>query len=219
MRIEASLREKNINVDQMTGADATIMEFISSKISQEKKLLREKYLQQRLRMPSEEWKIKSDRICENIYNSSLFQNAKVILSYLSFKKEADLSLLHQQSKIRWGLPRCQGKNLSWHQWQWGDFLEKGTYNIPEPSIHSPLIDLTVVDLILVPCVMLDRFGYRLGYGGGYYDRMLVNYNHIPTIGIVFDFAYVSELSIESWDQPLNYICTEFTLEKSLYQIL
>ena len=56
----------------------------------------------------------------------------------------------------------------------------------------------------------DQKGYRLGYGGGFYDRLLCQkpWQDIPTMGIIFDFAYVDELPTEEWDQPLDYICTE-----------
>lgn len=67
-----------------------------------------------------------------------------------------------------------------------------------------------VDLILVPAVACDARGYRLGYGGGFYDRLLssADWKSKPTIGIVFEYAYVSQLPVDPWDKPLNSICTE-----------
>lgn len=67
-----------------------------------------------------------------------------------------------------------------------------------------------VDLILVPAVACDRHGYRLGYGGGFYDRMLSlnEWTTPPTVGIVFDFAYLPQLPIDRWDKPLQAVCTE-----------
>lgn len=179
-------------------------------ISQQKKLLRQQFIEKRLRLTPSQWRTKSDRLCQNLLKSEIFCQAKVILSYLSFKQEPDLSFLHQQQDLIFGLPRCQGKNLIWHQWQWGDKLQKNSYGIHEPISDSPLIDITTVDLILVPAVMCDRHNYRLGYGGGYYDRMLElpSWENVPTIGIIFDFAYVSQLPIESWDKPLHHIYTE-----------
>ncbi|MGI0482756.1 5-formyltetrahydrofolate cyclo-ligase [Geminocystis sp. CENA526] len=184
-------------------------------ISVQKKLLRKKYIQQRLSLSPAQWRSNSDKICQNILDSEIFRQAKVVLSYFSFKQEPDLSLLHQQDKVIWGFPRCEGNNLVWHQWQWGNELDTGKYNILEPLADSPLIDITLVDLILVPSVLLDRTGYRLGYGGGYYDRMLASFPCQNTMGIVFDFAYIPHLPRESWDKPLKYICTENNLSQSL----
>jgi 5-formyltetrahydrofolate cyclo-ligase len=67
-----------------------------------------------------------------------------------------------------------------------------------------------VDLILVPAVACDRQGTRLGYGGGYYDRLLSDpaWTNIPTVGVVFDFAYLTYLVADPWDIPLRAICTE-----------
>lgn len=178
-------------------------------ITEIKKQLRKQYLRERVKLSPQEWRSKSEQICHNILDSDIFREAKVILSYLSYKQEPDLRLLHEQNNFIWGLPRCQNQNLIWHQWQWGDTLSQGKYGIFEPCINSPLIDLSLVDLILVPAVMIDRHGYRLGYGGGYYDRMLavLPSSHTKTMGIIFDFAYVESLPLESWDQPLQYICT------------
>ena len=89
-------------------------------------------------------------------------------------------------------------------------LEVGTYGILEPLVDSPTISSEEVDLILVPAVGCDRQRYRLGYGGGFYDRMLTGsqWNSKPTIGIVFDFAYLPQLPVDPWDRQLSYICTD-----------
>jgi 5-formyltetrahydrofolate cyclo-ligase len=184
-------------------------------IPEQKKQLRKQFIEKRLQLSPTQWQTKSECLCQNLFHSEIFRQAKVVLSYLSFKQEPDLSLLHQQPDILFGLPRCQGKSLMWHQWQWGDKLQKNSYGINEPFSDSPLIDINIVDLILVPAVMGDHNNYRLGYGGGYYDRMLElpSWVNIPTVGVVFDFAYVSQLPQESWDQPLYHICTESGIKK------
>ncbi len=176
----------------------------------EKKRLRKKYLQQRIALSFPQWQDQSKRICQHLLDSLFFAQSRVVLSYLSFKQEPDLSILHENKQFIWGVPRCQGNDLIWHQYSSNTDLEMGKYGILEPSIHSPLINLDLVDLILVPSVGCDRLCYRLGYGGGYYDRLFAQpmWQNIIKIGIVFEFAYVDELMRESWDQPLDYICTE-----------
>lgn len=171
--------------------------------------LRQHFLQQRQSLVREEWQFKSRSICARLQNLSLFQEAKSILAYFSFRQEPDLSFLYNSHR-QWGFPRCLGKSLIWHLWQPGNTLQIGKYGIKEPALNSPIIAPHTVDLILVPTVACDRQGYRLGYGGGYYDRWLSSPQlaHIPTVGIVFDFAYITQLPVESWDIKLNYICTE-----------
>ena len=176
----------------------------------DKKTLRQKYLQMRSHLEENEWKWKCDLISRHLLDSELVQKSHLILSYISHKKEPDLGLLYQNCSTLWGIPRCQGKKLTWHYWNWGKTLDKGAYGILEPKADDTPIDHNKVDLIIIPAVACDAQGYRLGYGGGYYDRMLASplWQNIPTIGIVFDFAYTLELPHESWDKPLKYICTE-----------
>lgn len=187
----------------------------------EKAELRRALLKTRQSMSLAEWKQSSDRICTYITTSPLFTQAKTILAYFSFKKEPDLSRLFApfdggkdtQITKRWGFPRCVGDSLCWHLYTKEDCLQKNGYGIIEPHADAPTIKAAQVDLIIIPSVACDYQGYRLGYGGGYYDRLLSSpeWATKPTIGIVFDFAYLPQLPVESWDQPLQNVCTEMGL--------
>ncbi|WP_138505068.1 5-formyltetrahydrofolate cyclo-ligase [Nostoc sp. PA-18-2419] len=172
--------------------------------------LRRTLLKTRQAMAIREWREKSDRICFHLQNSALFAQAKTILAYFSFRQEPDLSPLFTDTKYRWGFPRCVNQSLSWHVWQPHDSVASSAYGISEPHPNAPTLDPTEVDLILIPSVACDYQGYRLGYGGGYYDRLLSSPEWLtkPTMGIVFDFAYLSQLPIEPWDKPLEAVLTE-----------
>lgn len=174
-----------------------------------KQEIRQILLQKRCDMSVLEWQKKSDRICNILQNYPVFQSAKTILAYISFKQEPDLSSLFTDDH-QWGLPRCVKKTLIWHLYHPGDLLKVNNYGILEPDENSPIIQPHTVDLILVPAVSCDHNGYRLGYGGGYYDRLFADEKliSIPRIGIVFDFAFLPELPREIWDKHLSAICTE-----------
>ena len=175
--------------------------------------LRRTLLKTRQSMSLGEWRGKSDRLCSHLQNFTLFTQAKTILAYFSFRQEPDLSPLFADTKYRWGFPRCVDKSLCWHIWAPNDSVQSGAYGITEPHPDAPILDAAEVDLILVPSVACDYQGYRLGYGGGYYDRLLSlpQWQTKPTIGIVFEFAYLSQIPIESWDKPLEAVSTETRL--------
>lgn len=170
--------------------------------------LRKQLLQQRRSLDPELWRNYSDRICSNLQNSSIFQQAETILGYFSINQEPDLSPLFTQKT--WGFPRCLGDSLHWYYWQPTEVLIEGSYGIPEPSLDASRVSPDQVDLILVPAVACDAQGYRLGYGGGFYDRLFqqTQWSKITAIAIVFDFAYLPSLPRDSWDKQLQGICTE-----------
>ncbi len=172
--------------------------------------LRRELLKIRQSMTVEKWREKSSSICSRLLASPQFAQAKTIVAYFSFRQEPDLSPLYTNTSYRWGFPRCVEKNLSWHIWKPGDKLETGAYGIIEPHSNAPRIEPNEVDLILVPSVACDYQGYRLGYGGGYYDRMLSSpqWQIKPTIGIVFTYAYLPHLPVDNWDKKLHIICHE-----------
>lgn len=175
-----------------------------------KKALRRQFLQQRQVMTRENWQEKSDRLCSQLQNFPSFASAKTILAYTSFRQEPDLSFLFANENKQWGLPRCVDQSLIWHRWQPDNGLKAGAYGIFEPDADLPILEAKTVDLILVPAVSCDCSGYRLGYGGGYYDRMLAlpEWQDKLAIGIVFHFALVGKLPTDPWDRRLDGVCTE-----------
>ena len=185
--------------------------------NRQKQILRGRFLQQRQAMRVELWRSQSQQICHHLANSPQFMAARTILGYQNCRQEPNLDELFTDRTKQWGLARCVGKELLWHDWHPSEPLAIGRYGILEPHPKSPLLLPDRVDLILVPAIAIDRRGYRLGYGGGYYDRLFADplWRKIPTIGIVFDFAHMEDLdwSIDPWDIPLDAVCTESGLTR------
>ncbi|PZV13669.1 MAG: 5-formyltetrahydrofolate cyclo-ligase [Leptolyngbya sp.] len=177
----------------------------------DKKELRRSLLKTRQSLSLETYQHQSLQLCEHLKASQLFVNANLVLAYFSTRQEPDLSSLFTLSKT-WGFPRCVDAELCWHEWFPSDSLplQKGAFGILEPHSNSPVIQPDAVDLILVPALACDRQGYRLGYGGGFYDRLLSisPWNQKTTIGIVFDFAHLPTLPTDPWDHRLQAVCTE-----------
>ena len=181
-----------------------------------KSILRRQLLRQRRELSTQIWRERSDKICLHLLNCPEFTGAKTILVYQSCNQEPDLNYLFTHSTKQWGLPRCVDKNLIWHSWQPSEPLVTGAYGISEPSPELPLLGPASVDLMLIPAVAIDRSGYRLGYGGGYYDKLRADplWRKIPTIGITFDFGYVDTLPVDAWDLRVDAVCTELGMSNS-----
>jgi 5-formyltetrahydrofolate cyclo-ligase len=183
----------------------------NSTVQAQKETQRRALLKARQSMPERIRQEKSASICQHLQNWSVFARSRLTFAYCGFRGEPDLSALLQQQRV-WGLPRCEGKTLVWHRWfptcAWP--LRTGTYGITEPDPASPLVEPYQVDLILVPCLACDIGGYRLGYGGGFYDQMLAQpaWASKIAIGIVFEYARLPQVPREPWDIPLSGICTE-----------
>jgi 5-formyltetrahydrofolate cyclo-ligase len=186
-------------------------------IAAKKKLLRQQAIAFRRAINVAVWQKKNQDLCDRLALWQKFQQAQVILAYQSFRQEPDLSHLWQRFPDKtWGFPRCVGKDLSWHQVPVAEFdpqgssLLVGEFGILEPHPDLPLIDLNAIDLILIPAVACDRSGYRLGYGGGFYDRWLSDRHGAKAYraGIVFSDFFWESLPHEAWDIPIETICTE-----------
>jgi len=177
---------------------------------QSKKQLRKALLSQRRLIPYGIWQQQSIDICDRLSNWQTFQQAQNILAFTSFRQEPDLSSLWQRfSEKNWGFPRCIEKDLIWHQVAIANFasnMQLGAFGILEPSDNLPYMDLKNIDLILIPAVACDRRGYRLGYGGGFYDRWLPQSTGIK-VGVVFNQFYLNEIPQDIWDIPLDIIAT------------
>ncbi|WP_374703680.1 5-formyltetrahydrofolate cyclo-ligase [Burkholderia sp. WAC0059] len=104
--------------------------------------------------------------------------------------------------------RARHAPLEFHAWTPGAAMREGHHRIPEPADAQPLTP----GLLLVPCVGFDDACYRLGYGGGYYDRTLAAWPEVDappvTVGIACEACRLDALPREAHDLPLDAIVTE-----------
>lgn len=87
-----------------------------------------------------------------------------------------------------------------------DDMEKGAYGILEPKTVRKA-DENNIDVILVPGLAFDRNGGRMGFGKGYYDRLLESSKAVK-IGLCYDFQILEKIPTESHDVPMNFVITE-----------
>src|SRR5207248_4882639 len=95
--------------------------------------------------------------------------------------------------------------LVFREWHPGVALANGPLDIPFP-VSSPEV---LPDAVLLPMNGWDAQGYRLGYGGGYFDRTLARLAQKPvTIGVSYELARLETIYPQSWDIPVDYVVTE-----------
>jgi 5-formyltetrahydrofolate cyclo-ligase len=98
--------------------------------------------------------------------------------------------------------------LSFRVWAVGDSLTNGVFGTFEPANEAPLVRPNV---LLVPLLAFDMAGYRLGYGGGYYDRTIAEYRaggDVAAIGLAFSGQLVDAVPHDDTDEKLDFIATE-----------
>lgn len=139
-----------------------------------------------------------------------FQSAAVVLTYVAFRNEITLAaLLDQFPEKLWALPRIvrhPTKELVLHSYR-PEGLRRHPYGVLEPDPESPLIAPEDVELALIPGVAFDRRGFRLGYGGGYYDRLLPRLRTI-TVGVTYARFVLEALPHASDDWRVQQVLTE-----------
>ena len=181
-----------------------------------KKALRKALIEERLNMPDR--LAKADLLQQVMRIWLVGRKDTVIGAYWPIKGEFDpLPALHRwkedgelldESQLRRiGLPVVDKvhKTLSFHAWYPGCPMEEDAYGIPKPKDT----ELIVPTLLFVPCVGYSYGGYRLGYGGGFYDRTLaVLEPHPTTVGLGYTQSYMLDFEPEAHDMPLDAILND-----------
>ena len=135
---------------------------------------------------------------------------KIIGGYYPVNFEVDdLMLLEKFEKKNFNISLPVVKKnfqMDFYKWSFSDPLKVNKYGIPEPEIKS----IVYPDILLVPLVAFDKNLNRLGYGGGYYDRLMKRLSkkkNIIKIGLALSFQKIDKVPINAYDQKLDYIVT------------
>lgn len=145
------------------------------------------------------------------------QAARSLLLFWGVDTEPDTSRLLEpllEMDKRLALPRCLPHRQMEARYYCGQGqLAESAFGIPEPDEQCPVMTRESIDLILVPNLCCDCRGYRLGHGGGYYDRYLAGYGGV-TVSLCRDGLLMDLLPTESHDLPVDLVLTEtLTLDR------
>lgn len=140
-----------------------------------------------------------------------FIGAKRLGVYLSKGSEAETLILVQKllsKKLAVAAPKVNGDQLEFYQIKSLKDCTTGTFGVMEPKAGCKRMDADQLDLLLVPGLVFDARGYRIGYGKGFYDRFLSTHKIFNTVGLAYDSTTVSELPRDERDVPVNWLVTE-----------
>ncbi|HAN47176.1 MAG TPA: 5-formyltetrahydrofolate cyclo-ligase [Cyanobacteria bacterium UBA8156] len=172
-----------------------------------KPVLRQQVRERRRRLSVEATRRNSRAVVDRLRNWPRWPDLQTVFLYSSLLGEPDVTGLCIDTRKTWGLPRCVGDRLVWHAWPQGAPLQPGRFGIGEPDPAWPTLPIAAANAVLVPALLGDRQGHRLGWGGGFYDRALTAATGWR-IGVLFAEFVVDSLPVDPWDVPLDAIVTE-----------
>mgnify|MGYP001279265454 CR=1 FL=1 len=163
----------------------------------------------------------NETLFEELFNKINFDNINIVSSFVSINTEINTTQLNNyilNKKKILCLPVVLKKNthLVFRKYTNENQMINGFMNIKEPARTN---EVFIPELLFVPCLAYDNFGFRLGYGGGYYDR---TFNHLKknnikfvSVGYAFEDQKVLEVPKDNFDIKLDYVITE----KNIYSFL
>lgn len=176
-----------------------------------KKSIREEILKRRDSIPLPVRRIKDRAITDRLCALTEFKSAEAVLFYASFRSEVDTAELIKHAlgagkKVF--LPRVEGDELYIHEIGGPEDLSPGFMGIPEPS-GTRQHEVGEAQIIILPGIAFDERGFRLGYGKGYYDRMLYNVGTRPLLlALAYEEQIVKRVPDEGHDVAVDIIVTD-----------
>lgn len=140
-------------------------------------------------------------------------NAAIVSGFASLPDELDARPLLERlagEGFRLALPSVEGKGrpLVFRAWAPGDAMDEGVWGIAQPKADNAVVE---PDILLVPLLAFDRRGWRLGYGGGFYDRTLQRLRGLKpvvAVGLAYDGQRIDAVPhVVDYDQRLDWVLT------------
>ncbi len=177
-----------------------------------KNKLRKEFSLKRNSIPEEERKTASEIICRKILSSEEYKNAETVAGFYPTGSEVNIVPVLQdaaKNKVLL-LPVCIDDGIIvFKRTENPDLLIKGKYNIMQPPENSETVDVEKIDFMLVPGLVFGKDGSRIGYGGGYYDRVMCRLNpHCITCGVGYGVQRTDESFAQAHDVRVKKFISE-----------
>ncbi|MGF1470075.1 MAG: 5-formyltetrahydrofolate cyclo-ligase [Sandaracinaceae bacterium] len=156
---------------------------------------------------------RSAPLLERVRSLREWGEARTLLAFVPMPTEVQLQPLVEEA---WADARSVAAprmaqdlaDLEVRAWTADTALEESGMGFFQPPPDAPEAPLATIDLVLVPALAVDDQGFRLGYGRGYYDRLLPRLPHAFRLAVVFDFELMAELPVLPWDEPVHAVVTD-----------
>lgn len=184
-----------------------------------KEALRKAMLNTLSQMTEMERKNVEKAIQRHLFDSSLWKQAETVGVTLSMDKEWDTKAIIEHAWLEGKkvcVPKSIHKTRGLHFYEITSFkqVEKGYFNLSEPIVsETERIEDSAIDLLIVPGLVFTDSGYRIGFGGGYYDRFLEDFGQ-TTLSLMHSTQQVDFFPIEAHDIPVQHLITEKGLIKA-----
>lgn len=182
-----------------------------------KKKLRKKIQNKRNSLPVRDRKKRSKIIAEKFFSTVYYNDSNNILIYYPFRSEIDVTIIIRQAlenKKNIILPGVHNQELKlFYVDNLKKQLEMGAYGIMEPTIGlCRAAKISDIDLVIVPGVVFDKNLNRLGYGGGFYDRLLpLIPAGVKKIALCFDIQVVESIPVSEHDIKVDLLITDTSI--------
>ena len=174
-----------------------------------KNQLKESILEKRNSLPKDEILEKNKKIHDKLFGLEQYKKSRTIMFFVSFSIEVDTNGMIKEALMNKMVvvPKVMHHEIEPSVIIDLDNLIPSKIGILEP-IEAMKIAYKNIDLVLVPGIVFDKEGHRIGYGFGYYDKFLAKVPKAVKIGLAFDFQVVDKIPKETHDIPVDFIVTD-----------
>lgn len=162
-------------------------------------------------LPKSACDARSAEISKRLFALAELESAVTVLAFSSIRNEVrtrpSMEAAWNAGK-RVALPRVVGDGLSLHLIDRETVLVDGAFSVPEPPAQAARLEPDDIDFALVPALAVDPRGYRIGFGGGYYDRLIPRLVNACTCAVAYDFQLISEVPELPFDVAVDVVVTD-----------
>jgi len=175
--------------------------------------IRQRRLITRKALPKEAREARSAAITERVRALPEWDAAKTVLAFVSMRREVQTGALVEHAwdagkTVATTRMNATFDDLELRRWERGTELEESGMMFRQPLVNAPTVADDDVDLVLVPALAIDERGHRIGYGKGFYDRLLPRVERALRVAVIFDFERIVEVPNLPADEVVDVVVTD-----------